>query len=157
MHWKADITPLVTSGSTANLMVEPVAPAGSTQVNAGFTVTVKSASVTAEGTPPAAGPAPANPAQPAPVAAPAQGTPSTLVAVQPAIAPTPIAPPTTKAVATALPPATSPAIASPTFTPQVFHHNRPWGRLIVILPIAALIGAGAAAIRRARGSRLSVS
>jgi hypothetical protein len=39
----------------------------------------------------------------------------------------------------------------------VFHHNRPWGRLIVILPIAALIGAGAAAIRRSRGSRLSVS
>lgn len=145
-QWTADVTTLLTPGATSNLVIEPVAGRSPT-----YTVTITKASVSGQGT---AAPADTVPVSTPPAAGAAAVPTATTTTEAPtpgaAAAPLPSPTPTTTSPPTAAQPQGSGIIASPTFTPNITHHHRPWGRLILFVPVAAALGFGAASLRRRR-------
>ncbi|MHB8465242.1 MAG: hypothetical protein ACYDH6_04285 [Acidimicrobiales bacterium] len=142
--WAADVSSLATAGKTANVMVVPVSQAVGGQVDTGFTVTVKKAAVAATGS--------TAPTDTAPKVGAATGPTTTVVVATtvPAAAAIVAETPTTPSITSAPASANLPAIASPVFSPQIVHHTKPWWRLALFVPVAALAGVGAVALRQAR-------
>jgi hypothetical protein len=171
--WTGDVSKLVQPGAVTDLMIVPVSQPVGGVVDPGFQVTIAKAELSADGTTSSsstgafAAPgsdssfnAPPSDSGTSSFSAPADSSPSAAFgpsssgtgfdASVPASPPASAAPalPAPSAAASPSPAAPAPALGSGSLAASgVGHHARPWGRLILFVPLAALVGLGAAAAR----------
>lgn len=164
-QWTGDVTSMLPPATTVNLEIQPAVDAVAGHVASTYTVTLTKATISAQAT---AAPAGGAPATDAPAFVPTPSPSATDTVTVPAVpsGAVPLAPADSTPAATNAPVVTRPEtasagnpapIASPNFTPQTFHHNRPWGRLVLFVPLAAVGGVVAARVRRLRSARTRLS
>lgn len=157
--WTADVSQLVHAGGTTSLMVLPVDQPVNGVVDPGWQVTITKATVAATGT--TASDSSAIDSSATSSSSSDSGSFSTGSSDSsfgsgsgpPAFVTPPAESTATPAVPPAAPPAAAAEPAKPPFTPtkvlappkRVDH--KPWARLLLFLPLAALVGAGAALVR----------
>lgn len=158
VSWKANISGFVHGGQTTSLMIVPAAQPVGGLVDPGWQVSITKASVTADGTT-ASDTFTTEPAftetttlgsssGPSPSAAPLPSfTPDTAVQPAPLSTATPAAPPAAPPAAAAAP-VPSEAFSGSGVVRRAGREHKPWGRLLVFVPIAAAVGLGAAAAKR---------
>lgn len=145
-QWTGDIAFLLgnASGQSVSVMIVPIPPVSA---DPGFQVQFGSASIDADAAPEApsssfGGSSPVTVASgtgPAAQAPAAVGVEAPSVAAPPAEVPNPLAEPL------------QPANSYPVAQPSAGGRGRPWGRLIPLVPLAAVVGAGASFARRLAG------
>jgi hypothetical protein len=159
--WTADVSQLVHAGGTTSLMVLPVDQPVNGVVDPGWQVTITKATVAATGTTASdSSTIDSSATSGSSSGSSSFGTGSSSDSFGTGTgssAPAIVTPPAESTVTPAVPPATPPPAAAvpakPPFTPtkilatpkQVDHN--PWARLLLFLPLAALVGAGAALLR----------
>jgi hypothetical protein len=161
--WKADVSKLVQAGGLSDIIILPVAQPVGGLVDPGFQVTITKASATAEGTAPAdtfttvapftSSDSGSSSAFAAPSSSSPSFTPPSAGEITAAATPAPLnQQPTAQAPANLSPPpaaAASQPFGKPGFTRSGGgNHSKPWIRLLFLVPLAALVGAGAALARR---------
>jgi hypothetical protein len=164
--WTGNVSPLVTAGGLSDIIILPVAQPVGGVADPGFQVTITKASATADGTPPADTFSTVEPSASSDFssgssnssfATPSSGTqtftPPPAGQITAAATPAPVnQTPTAPAPANLSPPPAA-ATAQPFGKPALTtvggpNRHKPWGRLLFLVPLAVLVGAGAAFARR---------
>ena len=163
---KADVSRLVTPGGLSDIIIVPVTQPVGGAVDPGFQVTITKASATADGTPPAdtfttVQPSSSSASRPAPRIRPSQHhrrAPRRSHRPRPGRSPPqPPRPRSTRPRPAGAPANLSPppaAVSSQPFGKPALTQvggptrHKPWSRLLFLVPLAALVGAGAAFARR---------